>query len=202
MRGRAVLMAAGIWVVAAVPGFAADTVLANSNFNTDLDGWTSNTPAEISWTASGGHPKGGVQFNDMTSSSTYVIAPAKFLSPAISYTGLSGRGYISWEHRVGPQSGVQSVSPYEIRLSGPNGAAKFDGGMPPSVATGFVTVTAPLQEADWTVTSGTWAGLLANVTQMQIDIELITNATTNEDVEYMDNVQVVYHPAGFVPGPK
>jgi hypothetical protein len=181
---------------------SADTVLAKSTFATDLDGWTSNTPAEIAWQATGGNPSGVVVFSDQTNAGTYIEAPAKFLSPAIPYAKLSGKGYISWQHKIGKESGVNAVGPYEIRLSGPGGAAKFDGSVPPVTPSAFQTIAAPLLEANWTVTSGTWSALLANVTDMQIDIELVSNNTTNEDVEYIDNVEVVSHPYGFNPGAK
>ncbi len=47
------------------------------------------------------------------------------------------------------------------------------------------------------MTSGTWTGLLANVTDMQIDIELVSNSSIPTDVEAIDNVAVVSKPCGF-----
>ena len=181
---------------------AADTVLVKTTFAADLDGWTSNTLAEVAWQATCGNPTGVAIFKDQSSAGTYLDAPAKFLSPAIASTKLSGKGYISWQHKIGPQKNVQSVSPYEIRLSGPNGAAKFDGSVPPVTPQSWQTVVAPLLEADWTVTSGTWDGLLANVTDLQIDIELVTNNGNNNDTEFLDNIEIVSHPGGFNPGAK
>ena len=181
---------------------AVDTVLVKTTFAADLDGWTSNTPTEVAWRSTGGNPTGVAIFTDQSAAGTYLDAPAKFLSPAISFSKLSGKGYISWQHKIGPQKNVQSVSPYEIRLSGPGGAAKFDGSIPPVTPQSWQTVVAPLAEADWTVTSGTWNGLLANVTDMQIDIELVTNNDNNNDTEFLDNIEVVSHPGGFSPGAK
>jgi hypothetical protein len=48
----------------------------------------------------------------------------------------------------------------------------------------------PLIQADWTINSGTWSGLLANVTQLQIPMELVTNDTIPGDTDHegIDNV--------------
>ena len=198
-RLAAILLTAGCSLVMR-PASAADKILANTTFASDLDGWTSNTPAQVVWQATGGNPGGVALFTDQSADGTYIDAPSKFLSPAVPYTSLSGKGYISWQHKMGPQANVESISPYEIRLSGPGGAAKFDGSVPAVKPEKYYTVVAPLAQADWTVTSGTWAALLANVTDMQIDIELVTNNGNFNDTEYMDNIEVVSHPAGFSPG--
>jgi hypothetical protein len=161
-----------------------------------LQKWTSNTPAEIRRESSGGNPGGFIQFTDKSSASTYVDAPALFHG---SYASLDGAGYITYQHNIISETGVTAYSPYEIRLSGPGGAAKFDGTTPTSATTGWVTVVAPLVSGDWTVTSGTWAALLANVTDLQIDIELVTNQTIpgDTDIEGIDNIALVSLPCGF-----
>ncbi len=184
------------------PAEAGDTVLVKTTFSTGLGGWTSNTPSEVAWQATGGNPNGVAVFTDLTNSATYIDAPTTFLSPAINYAKLSGKGYLSWQHKIGKEANVESVSPYEIRLSGPGGAAKFDGSTPPITPQKWQTVVAPLQETDWIVTSGSWDGLLANVTDMQINMELVTNDGVNFDTEYMDNIEIVSHPSGFSPGAK
>lgn len=57
----------------------------------------------------------------------------------------------------------------------------------------------PLVAGDWTVTSGTWEQLLANVTDLQIDIELVSNASIpgDTDIEGIDNIALISLPCGF-----
>jgi hypothetical protein len=47
-----------------------------------------------------------------------------------------------------------------------------------------------LVEADWKLESGTWKGLLADVTELQIPIELVTNDAIPGDTDHegIDNV--------------
>ena len=63
-----------VTLVCALGGFTLVSVgnAAISTFDTDLDGWTSNTPAEIEWAPTGGNPNGYVQFNDATGNTTYI----------------------------------------------------------------------------------------------------------------------------------
>lgn len=59
-------------------------------------------------------------------------------------------------------------------------------------------MAAPLLETQWTVTGGTWADLLADVTRIEIDIERINNSG-GTDIEAIDNIERVSHPKGFSP---
>jgi hypothetical protein len=154
----------------------ADT-FASSTFGTGLDGWTSNTPSQIAWQSTGGNPGGYIQFTDASSASTDVWAPASFLG---NYASL-GVSSISFDDNIISETEVQSVGQYEIDLSGPGGSATFLGNQPPATyPTGWIAVTAAISvgapPSGWTVDSGTWLGLLADVTQVQIPIELVTNS--------------------------
>jgi hypothetical protein len=167
-------------------------ILSLSNFNTGLQGWTSNTPAQIKWVSTGTN-SGYVQFTDQTGDSTYIDAPASFHG---AYTTLNNAGYLSYTHRIFSETGVTAYSPYEVRMSGPGGAATFNGATPTAATSGWVTVLAPIVAGDWQVTSGTWSGLLANVTDVQIDIELVTNQTIpgDTDIEGIDTIALVMLP--------
>jgi hypothetical protein len=175
-----------------------DKVLVQATFNSDLEGWTTNTPAEVEWNAMGGNPGGEVLFIDASGGATYIQAPERFLSPAIDYKQLDGKAYVSWQHRMVDETAVQSTAPYSITLTGPGGAAHFNGA-PAIVAAknSWVTVAAPLLQSEWTVTNGTWKALLASVTVMQINLELVNNNTGGIDKEAIDNVEIVSHPQGF-----
>lgn len=179
-------------------------VIASSTFGADLGGWTSNTPSQIAWQSTGGNPGGYLQFTDASGDSTVVLAPASFLG---NYASL-GVSSISFDDNIIAETLVGTVYPYEIDLSGPGGSATFLGNQPPSTyPTGWITVTAAISTgappSGWTVNSGTWLGLLANVNQVQIPIELITNSGstgTYTDVEGIDNVTLTGSPAS-VPEP-
>ena len=171
----------------------ADT-FASSTFGTGLDGWTSNTPSQIAWQSVGGNPGGYIQFTDASGDSTVVWASSSFLG---NYASL-GVSSISFDDNIIAETQVQSVGQYEIDLSGPGGSATFLGNQPPATyPTGWITVTAAISgtapPSGWDVTSGTWVGLLANVTQVQIPIELVVNSGstgTYTDVEGIDNVNL------------
>jgi hypothetical protein len=173
-------------VILLVPHSTQAGIIAESTFDTSLDGWTSNTPSQISWSKTGGNPGGFMLFEDATGDSTVVDAPSAFLR---NYSALNGVGTISFDDKVIAETGIQSISPYEIDLSGPGGSATWTGATPKGV-TGWVTLNVPLVQSDWKIDSGTWKGLLANVTQLQIPIELVTNDTIPGDTDHegIDNV--------------
>jgi hypothetical protein len=58
-------------------------------------------------------------------------------------------------------------------------------------------VAAPLLKTQRAVTGGTRSDLLADVTRIEIDIELIDNSG-GTDIEAIDNIELVSHPAGLV----
>ena len=184
-------------------GQAQGSTIASSTFAADTEGWTSNTPAEISWQSSGGNPGGYIQFLDATANSTYIYAPGSFLG---NYLTL-GVTSLSFDADIFAETGVSVVGKYELDLSGPGGAASFFGAQPStSYPTGWVNVLVPIANtvtppAGWTLASGTWLGLLANVTQVGIPIELVTNVTIpgDTDREGIDNVAL--SGSGSVPEP-
>ena len=179
-----------------------DVVLVQTTFDSDLGGWTSNTPSEVVWSATGGNPGGEALFTDGSGNSTILIAPSSFLSPAVNYTKLDGKAYITFQHQMVKEGGVTGTTPYVIHLSGPDGSANFTGANAIVLAkkNPWVTMAVPLLEADWTLNSGTWAALLANVNSIQINMELVTNSGTGPfDQEAIDNIKIVSHPAGFSP---
>lgn len=182
---------------------AADSVVAQTTFDSDLGGWTTNTPPDVKWNATGGNPGGEALFTDETSGvGTIMIAPASFLSPAVNYTKLNGKAYISYQHRMVKETGVLGTGNYNIVMSGPGGTATFVGAVAIILAkkNPWVTVVAPLIEADWMMSNGgNWSDLLANVTSIQIPMEMVSNSGGETDQEAMDNIKLVSHPAGFSP---
>ena len=162
-------------------------LIAESTFDTSLDGWTSNTPSQISWSK-----------REVIRAVSSCLRIRRCLDRRQrtrdvfrKLLGVNEVGTISFDHKIIAETGIQSLSPYEIDLSGPGGSATWTGATPKGV-TGWVTLNAPLLKSDWTINSGTWTGLLANVTQLQIPIELVTNDTIPGDTDHegVDNVML------------
>jgi hypothetical protein len=181
-------LAASIFCALPSIAHAADVIVVETTFQDGLDGWKSNVPDEINWEPSGGKPAGFLKSTDKTSGPTTAIAPRKFRG---NYRDL-GITKIVFNHRVIEQTNDTAYSPYEIRLSGPRGSARWTA-EPPTGVGPWVKKTARLRQADWEVTSGTWNGLLKKVTKLEIEVELATNATIpgDTDIEGIDNVQLL-----------
>jgi hypothetical protein len=156
-----------------------------STFDTDLEAWTCDTSG-CSWAATGGNPDGHLRFDEGGDGTTEAIAPDTFWG---DWTDLDGVGNIFYDHSIISEgTGVFGYDPYYVRISGPGGSAEWEGDTP-SGATSWLLITAPLVESEWTVTSGTWSALLADVTDLRIRIELVQNSGgANDEVDGIDNV--------------
>jgi hypothetical protein len=168
----------------------------SSTFDTGPDGWTSNTPSEVSWLSSGGNPGGYMRFADGSANGTWLIAPAEYLG---NWSELDGFGIINYDHRIIDQGpGVQQFHRETVSISGPGGVATWYGttpsGVTPWPAPGNHTVTALLLESDWSVTTGSWDALLANVTNLSLQIEMVQNQGLGERTG-IDNVYRTTIPA-------
>ncbi len=106
------------------------------------------------------------------SNTSYAFAPSRFLG---GWSTLAASGYLTIDVRVLSAVGAAVDIPQFIRLSGPGGVAYVP--MPaaslPPVGRLWKTFTYPLDGSGWTVGSGTWAGLLAEVTECRIQAEFI-----------------------------
>ncbi len=107
MNRYAVLLASGAALVClSGAAFAkSDSVVVQTTFDSDLGGWTSNTPAEVAWNATGGNPGGEALFTDGSGNNTVLLAPSMFLSPAVNYAKLDGKAYISFQHQMVKEQG-------------------------------------------------------------------------------------------------
>jgi len=200
--GRLAILAGAVCGAA---GGAHATIIAESTFDSSLDGWTSNTPAQVSFSASGGNPGGYARFVDATADTTDIFAPPEFLG---NYAAL-GVQSISYDFQIFAETNIIpdattgfGVNPYALGISGPGGSAYWEGPFPPGGAnpslpypypTGWISVNAPIAASmppGWTLQSGSWSALLDDVTTMGILIELVTNQdpATDTDIEGVDNV--------------
>jgi PEP-CTERM motif len=166
-----------------------------STFDTGLDGWSgvaSQGPAsQYSRGSSGGNPGGYFDFIDQAPTTGTIAAPAEFLG---SWSALNGSGSLMWDHIIFSTGGdPTSFGPFEAEISGPGGSAQFTTTVNDAVVGQWITTTAPINQADWTVLSGSWSALLTDVTSLQIVIELVTNVHTPSpsdpgDHDGIDNV--------------
>jgi hypothetical protein len=131
---------------------------------------------------------------DDNENQTKVSAPSKFLG---DWSSLNGTGWIEYDHRIF-DSGPNPVFeiPYEILISGPGGSAYWRGGYP-SGQTDWVHFEANLVDSEWVVTSGTWSGLLTDVTQMLINVEQVSNVGLGE-IDGIDNIALVPEPGTLI----
>jgi hypothetical protein len=157
-----------------------------SAFNTSVDGWCVTDVAQgpLDWVSTGGHPGGYAQFTDVGEDFGFVRAPASFTG---DWSSMNNIGVLSWDHRIISIGNVVQLHPLEARLSGPGGTARYFGNTPST--TSWVTQDAVLQESLWIVEGGTWAGLLAYVTDVQIRAETAQD-TDGPDVEGLDNIRL------------
>ncbi len=190
---RAVVIAG---VCFASPGLLSANLVI-STFDTDMDGWTSDSPGEVTWEAAGGNPGGFLLFDDGGESGCDLIAPDKFLG---DWSSLDGTGTIEYDHKVVSVGGGGHFIPYYVYLHSPNSHAIWTGDTPTG-PTDWVHVVVPIEESQWVVDRGTWDELLSNVTKLFIKIELFDNDGANYD-EFagVDNVALVPAPGAVVLG--
>ena len=169
-----------------------------STFDTNLDGWTmpNQQDSMFDWQSAGGNPGGFAQFVDGDAdNSTFITAPANFLG---DWSGFDSIGSISFDHQQIDAGTGNTLVPFEIFLSGPGGSARFTEDHPGTIGP-WLSVNAKLIESLWSVENGSWSGLLADVTQFDIRIEVVDNNNTLGDHAGIDNIAVrsVPEPCGF-----
>jgi hypothetical protein len=169
--------------------------LVKSTFDNDLDGWTEiaiGQPKSKGFTATGGNPGGFFLFKDTGPGGSALSAPDKFLGNWSSYLS------VSYDHKVFDTGSFSDVIPQWILISGPGGSAEWNG---PTISSqsDWQTFTVPISETSWTVTSGTWAALLSEVTSFQIRAEHFD--TNLPEQEGYDNIVLTPKSVSSVPEP-
>ncbi|HEX7879523.1 MAG TPA: FlgD immunoglobulin-like domain containing protein, partial [Candidatus Eisenbacteria bacterium] len=132
--------------------------------------------------ATGGNLARFCQITDATGTSC-VFLPPRFLG---DWRALEGNSTIGLDVRILSYTGTPVGQTEFIRISGPGGAARLSlaaADLPPSARV-WKRYAYPIDAAAWTVTSGTWAGLLANVTECRVAPEFV-NGT---EVVGIDNI--------------
>jgi len=179
----------------------------STTFDTGLDGWygdpNQGPTSQYSWGAAGGNPGGYFDFIDQASTSGTIDAPNPYLG---NWSALNGTGTLKWDQilfSTGPEPESYGFDAY---ISGPGGSATFSSSTNDSVVGTWITISAPMAQADWSVT-GSWTSLLADVTSLQLSIENVTNdisPTVQDpgDHDGIDNIHLVGQTANVgVPEP-
>ncbi|MCS7466146.1 putative Ig domain-containing protein [Stieleria sp. ICT_E10.1] len=174
--------------------FIEGITVAESTFDDGPAGWTlsENQEANFSWHDSGGNEGGHIRFTDILNPGSQFIASASFLG---DWSELDNRGVLTYEQRVFAVGGsVINTHPYSVSISGPGGSANWTGDTPTGV-TPWIQQIVPIQESEWTITSGTWSEILADVDRLAIAGELFGNNTNPPDVSGVDNVRLINNPS-------
>ncbi len=164
--------------VATVVFWAAGAALAAPVISTwdsgTLEGWTFSGVSYGYWEAAplGGDPGGWARFVDTSSAYTAdkLHAPAAYLGDYQPY--LDG-GWLEWDQNTGKAA---AIGP-SITLVGPGGRAFYDAPVPGLTWSHVKVLLAPQY---WTVSQGTWAGLMANVTDLNVVGDVASGSGTVE----------------------
>lgn len=181
-----------IFVLCLVSGANATTAIS-STFDTDLEMWTGTGSGRFIYNASGGNPGGYVQFNDEsgTGGDGWLSAPAKFLG---NWSVLENQRTLSWDHKIIQTGGTGEILYGQAIISGPGGSAKFTSSKY-MTNTRWETFSVSINQSEWSVMAGSWAGILNNVTTLDIRIEAVHNVSGPLDICGIDNVTLIPEPA-------
>ncbi|OHB62999.1 MAG: hypothetical protein A2Y77_10585 [Planctomycetes bacterium RBG_13_62_9] len=164
-------------------GSLANATLIESTFDDGPSGWIL-PPPDVSWRSSGGNPGGYVHYID-TVGDPWIYAPAEFLGNWMAM----GVTSLTYDAKIFDTGSVYRIGNYQVAIEGPGGAASWIG-PPPNPAAGWLSLTAPIEESAWTVSSGSWAPLLADVTQLRIAMAYYNNWMPQE-ITGIDNVRLL-----------
>ncbi len=164
---------------------AGATIIANSTFDTSLDGWTGllGETTLLTHELTGGNPGGYIQNIDQGQTAGNILAPAVFLG---DWSILDGVGTLSWDFNL-IDPGVGNIVPLTASIFGPGGSATFNSGIIAPIGN-WITITAIIDESAWSVNTGTWISLLADVTELRLQIENVFSTAFTPEITGIDNV--------------
>ena len=169
---------------AVVSGGVAVAANVNSAFETGLDGWTLVGNGALSHQSSDGNPGGFAFWRDIAgpNGDGWAVAPAKFLG---SWSSFTNNGVVRWDHRIINPDGT-TIQNGRTEIRGPGGSAYYQS--PTQMNSNWTTFSVPLKQSSWSLTSGTWTGLMNNVTNLRIRLEAVWGS--GSDTDGIDNVLV------------
>lgn len=181
---------AAVWVVTLLVGLPLSAQVSTT-FDADLESWLVTGDNSFVWKSSGGNPGGCLDVNDLaTGPLNYAIAPSRYLG---DWSQATPADSLSVDYYFDNISGSAINAPAFI-ISGPGGSASSAKIYPPELA--WTTYDMPLDPALWTVNSGDWASILANVTSLRVGGEFVVG----QEELWIDNVVLDISPVWqFVP---
>ena len=156
-----------------------------STFDTGADGWAFGV--DHSWRSSGGNPDGYIHYIDAYDTA-WVTAPSKFLGDWATMGATS----LTYEIKIFDTGSIFQVGNHQVVIDGPGGYAHWVG-PPPNPAAGWLSLTVPISESNWTVISGSWDALLADVTRLTIATAVYNNYMPQE-INGIDNISLNANP--------
>ncbi len=178
------ILAAALVALASLGPITLARAAVVSGFDTDLQGWRVTGDNAMTWQSTGGNPGGCLAVNDLaTGDNNLAVAPPAFLG---DWRGMSTGDSLAADFWfVNTSGGTLYYGPYLFRIAGPGGAATaLTGTIPPQSA--WTRIGVALDPAAWTLESGTWGALLADVNSVTIESEFVTG----DETVRLDNVRL------------
>jgi hypothetical protein len=137
-----------------------------SSFDIDNDGWTVSGGL-MHYHNSGGNLDGFIEFEDDQDGAGVFIAPNKFLGDLSSYD----QGTLSFDLKNTYDNGLDSLWGYgNVKISSSNSSAQKNV-VPLMFYSEWTSFTIPLTATDWGLTESGWDSLLAEVTEISIQMD-------------------------------
>jgi len=140
-----------------------------------FEGWSFQGTGGVTNQSSGGSPGRYVQIAN-GSATAYGFAPTKFLG---IWTGLDNHAAeICFDLLVTTTGALQTTDAF-VRISGPGGVAKI--AMTSNIQEAFGqwhTFAYPILESSWTIESGTWNQIMAQVSELRMCLEFSSSSET------------------------
>jgi len=152
------------------------------------DDWTVEGDSDWFWEGGTGNPGGCLRINDdATGAMNRAFAPVKFLGDWSSATSSDTLKADIFLHQI---SGGYVSSNFVFRIIGPGGQQATGILNPTPTSDIWTTYKISLNSADWQLNSGTWSGLLANITTLMVTVEFISGDEFNR----LDNISLSFSP--------
>jgi hypothetical protein len=177
------ILTALILFVSCLLNFTQAGIIASSNFNSGLDGWSQvGSGGTVTHELTNGNPDGYVRFEDGVNGRPYILNTGF----SGDWTSLDGVGTISFDFKFFNYYG--NPQPYEIIINGSSGNNATWNMNFPVAPMSWTSISADIVESSWTVSNnGDWSTILANVQSLQIQMEL---SSSSNDISGIDNVIV------------
>ncbi len=159
--------------------------VATSEFSSGADGWTWGAPnPSMSWQLTDGNPGGYIRYDNNQGGDCGIYAPSTYMGN----WGNLGVNELSYEVNIFTTGSVYLVGHYQASISGPGGEASWLGPQP-DPTTPWKNIIIPISEASWTVNSGSWNAIMADVTNLRIEMAYYNNWGPFE-ITGIDNVSL------------